>query len=228
MPLPERHHESVTLLPLQVTFANSGPPLAANDMVDRRAGVAMRFSGLFAFEKLHLAGHRRIGVAAGDGIDITQQPPVIRIAVAVAHRSKRRVSVLPSITKRYAARMAVLCFHRARKAHSAKRLASLARDRLFRKFRVFEEENIERLDQRPVQAVQPDNRVLRLVVMVVPGPVGRENQVALFHEKFLAIDRRISAPALHDKSDRRHIVPVRPRHFARIDDGKSHLQGMRG
>ena len=65
-------------------------------------------------------------------------------------------------------------------------------------------------------------------MVVVPGPIGRENQVALFHEKFLAIHRRISALALHDKSDRRHIVAVRPRHFAGIDDGKSHLQSMRG
>ena len=46
MPLPERHHESVTLLPLQVTLANSGPAPAANYVIDRRAGVAMRFSGM--------------------------------------------------------------------------------------------------------------------------------------------------------------------------------------
>ena len=110
MPLPERNHKSVALLPLQITFADSGAALAANDVVDRRTGMAMRLSGFFAFEELNLAGHRRIGVAAGGGIDITQQPPVIRIAIAVAHRFKRRVSVLQRIAKRHAARMAGLSF----------------------------------------------------------------------------------------------------------------------
>ena len=38
VPLPQRHHKSIALLPVEVGFTDACAALAAYDMVDRRAG----------------------------------------------------------------------------------------------------------------------------------------------------------------------------------------------
>ena len=114
--------------------------------------------------------------------------------------------------------MRLVFFWCARKSQTTQRLAGLTSNRLFRNFRFLKEKYVERLNQRSVQTIQPDNWIFRLVVMIVPSPVGRENQVALFHKKFFALDRRVGPLALHDEANRRHVVPVRLCHLARIYD----------
>src|SRR5690349_13150842 len=98
-------------------------------MVDRSAGVAMSSSRFASFKKLHLTGHRRIGKTAGGGIDVAEQTAIVGIAVAVGHRAERRMGFLPGVTKRYAAGVLELCFHRPGKPHTAQGFAGPARDR---------------------------------------------------------------------------------------------------
>ncbi len=63
--------------------------------------------------------------------------------------------------------------------------------------------------------------------MIVPGELGRENQIAGLHDALLAVDRRISAVALNDEAQRRRRVAVRPRIFAGLDVLKRDLNRMR-
>ena len=64
--------------------------------------------------------------------------------------------------------------------------------------------------------------------MVMPGPIGRQNQIAFFHVEFFAVHCGIRACALHDETDRRHIMAVGSGHLAGIHDGKGELKRVRG
>ena len=84
--------------------------------------------------------------------------------------------------------------------------------------------NIERLDERPVETVEPDDRIFRFIMVIMPCPVGRQDEIAFFHEKLFAGHRGVGALPLHDEADRRHVMTMRFGDFARIDDGESDLQ----
>src|SRR5215471_1009058 len=64
--------------------------------------------------------------------------------------------------------------------------------------------------------------------MLMPGPIGREDKVTLFHGELLAVDGRIRTPSPNDKPDRRHIMTMCPRHLARIHDRECKLKCMGG
>src|SRR5688500_638504 len=65
MPLPKRHYETVAFAPLEVTLADSSTALTAHYVGNRCAGLAVRLRGFFTFDKLHFAGHSRIGITPG-------------------------------------------------------------------------------------------------------------------------------------------------------------------
>mgnify|MGYP003694643057 CR=1 FL=1 len=73
---------------------------------------------------------------------------------------------------------------------------------------------VQRLHQRKIQTVEPEHRLARIVRVIMPGELRRENQIARLHDALLAVDRRISAIALKDKAQRRRRVAVRPGIFA--------------
>src|SRR5262245_25905767 len=100
MPLPERHDEGVTFFPLEIPFADPTASLAFENMINRRARVAMRPGGFLAFEELHLTRHGRISVTAGRGIDVVQQRAVVRVPLAFAHRFERAVGFFPRVAER--------------------------------------------------------------------------------------------------------------------------------
>jgi hypothetical protein len=52
---------------------------------------------------------------------------------------------------------------------------------------------VEKLHQRPVQHVDPDHRLLRLIAVVVPGAVRREDDVAARRLATLALDVGVAA-----------------------------------
>ena len=82
---------------------------------------------------------------------------------------------------------------------------------------VLEEDRLERDHQRQVEPVEPHHRLVAVVVVVVPHPVRREDQVAGLHLARVAVDRRVDARARHHEADRRGSVPVRRRVLARAE-----------
>jgi len=103
------------------------------------------------------------------------------ISIAFAHGFERSISIFPGIAERHAAHVSFIRLGRSRKTQTSERLSGLAGDRLLRNFGILKEKNIERLDQRAVQTVEPDDRILGFIMMIMPGPIRREDQVPLFH-----------------------------------------------
>ena len=59
MPLPKRYDKRISLLPFEMTFSHRSAALSFENVVERRAGVAMHLGFLSGFEKLNLTRHRR-------------------------------------------------------------------------------------------------------------------------------------------------------------------------
>src|SRR5712692_2800806 len=124
-------------------------------MVERRARVTMRGGVFSPFEELNLARHRGIGESARRRINVTQQCAIVRIALTVTYRLQSFIRVLPSVTERHSSPVGFVCLRRPRETQTADGFAGLARDLLCCLIVLFEEQNVEGLDQRSIQTVQP-------------------------------------------------------------------------
>src|SRR5262249_58708668 len=81
-----------------------------------------------------------------------------------------------------------------------------------------EEHRFQGLDQGNVQPVHPDDALLSLVAVIVPGPTGCQYEISRLHIDTLPSDRGISTASFNDKADRRRAVAVRARHFTPPED----------
>src|SRR5436190_520113 len=79
-------------------------------------------------------------------------------------------------------------------------------------------------DHADVEAVDPHDGLVALVVVVVPGPVRCRDEVPRAHRHRLALDHRVRAlDALDDEADRRRGVAVRGRDLAGHDALHGHV-----
>ncbi len=77
------------------------------------------------------------------------------------------------------------------------------------------ENAIERLDHRHVEDIDPDGARLAVVVVAVPGPVGRHDQITVAHVAAQAVDEGAAALPLEHDAQRRGRVAVRAGALAR-------------
>ena len=81
-----------------------------------------------------------------------------------------------------------------------------------------EENSFQQVHQRYIQAVQPDDWFARFIAVVVPGPVGGQNQVAGRHWDPVPVDGGVTAVAIDDEAQRGRGVPVGPGGLSWHDD----------
>ena len=72
--------------------------------------------------------------------------------------------------------------------------------------------------QRRVERVEPDDRLVAAVHVLVPGPARRDDEVAFLHRAVLAVDDGGGAVAFDHEAQRIHGVAVRPRLLAGQQD----------
>src|SRR6266571_538466 len=89
--------------------------------------------------------------------------------------------------------------------------------------------DLEIFHQRPVGSVEPDHRLLRSIVMIVPGSPGCGDEVSRFHGERLPVDGRLSSAASNNESDRAHGVPMSLGYFSGLDElsAEHHRMGCR-
>src|SRR5262245_33439354 len=63
---------------------------------------------------------------------------------------------------------------------------------------------VQGLNEWHIEPIDPDHVSVALVSVFVPAAVWSEDQVAVFHDHFLAVDVGVSALTLKDKTERRH------------------------
>ena len=81
-----------------------------------------------------------------------------------------------------------------------------------------EEDRVELGDQRDIEPIEPEHRLVGLVAVIVPRPVGRGHVVPPLHERALAAHSRVGALALDDEAGRGGRVVMRARDLARKDE----------
>ena len=103
---------------------------------------------------------------------------------------------------------------------------AVARERVVRRPRLREralavvvvgEGGAEMIDQRHVEAVEPDHHAIGFLAVVVPGPGRRDDEVAGVHVDALAVHGGVGALAFDDEAKRRLRMPVRRRDLAALD-----------
>jgi hypothetical protein len=62
------------------------------------------------------------------------------------------------------------------------------------------EPGVKRADERDVEPVEPDDRLIARVAVVVEGPPGRDDEVAGVHRDALAVDRCAPCPSRTNRS----------------------------
>jgi hypothetical protein len=144
---------------------------------------------------------------------------VKELASRVAMRLRRRAGA-PPVQRHGECRHARVLEVRSIRIHQ-RRAAGLGAHRLHFSLVRVEEGGVHRLHQRNVEHVEPDHRLGAAVLMVVPGPGWREDEVALVHGEALAFDGGGGAAAFHDEAQGVRGMAVRFGHLA----GKDHLDG---
>src|SRR6266478_6606305 len=92
----------------------------------------------------------------------------------------------------------------------------------------FKKKLVKRLDQRYIKPIEPDNRVSRVVRMIMPGQLRRQDQVTFFHHALLTINRGVVATSFQNKAVSGSGMPVRPSVLTRLHVLKGKLNSMRG
>ncbi len=81
--------------------------------------------------------------------------------------------------------------------------------------------------QRHVERVEPDDRARAAMLVRVPGPARRDDEVALVHQAFLAVDDGVGAVAFEHEAQRARRMAMRPRDLAGLQDLQRRGQGRR-
>ena len=83
-------------------------------------------------------------------------------------------------------------------------------------------------DERRVEPIEPQHVAVALVAVLVPQPVGRQDEVAWAHRQLLALDRGRRALAFDDEAERGRRVAVRSRHLAGPHELDGGVDGVGG
>lgn len=80
-------------------------------------------------------------------------------------------------------------------------------------------------EERQVECIEPDNRGIALVSMIMPVPCRRNDNIAASQGHLFSFNSR-EALAVDDESEGERDVPVRRSSLARVDDLKSTIDGV--
>ena len=96
VPGPRGNDEDVALVPFEPLAVDDRRALAAEDLVDRRADVAMILGLLHRLEELDLAGEGRERRPARHRVRVGQQDPVVGIALGLGFLQGSNVASVSS------------------------------------------------------------------------------------------------------------------------------------
>ena len=214
--LPTRDHEEVALFPFNdEAIADMRSPTS----LDRKHGCVRRAIGCRResfWQQLHESADRRHGVTAGDRIGVAHLQPVAGIPRFCAPQPLQGVTCpgVGIVEDRRAAAAWLVVDGKKIGAVASIAVANRAVDRLFVLIEMFRKRGVEKLHDGNIEPVEPEDRLVALIAVIVLGPWRRDDEVALVHDRALAVDGRIGAGALQHETKRALRVPVRGRGLA--------------
>src|SRR5581483_3057677 len=235
MPFPSRDEEAVSRPPGQsfadaLAAADGRNALPFDDMINRAARVPVTFGRFPGGKPLYPTADRRHRRAARDRIRVFEQDAVVRVP-AVRRRDlfQCRERVGPFIR----VRQGLAGDGRRTRTDHAEALTAVAvglHDRLGRPLAVILMEcRVQIRGQMNIEDVQPDDRIFAGIVVIVPGPVGREHEIPRLHQHLLAFDIRVRrSVAFDDEAERGGGMTMAFRALARLDKLDRHLKRPAG
>jgi hypothetical protein len=153
-------------------------------------------------QQLHEGAHGGHGVVAGDRVGVAHLETVTRIPrVHPAHplQGVARAGV-GIVEHRRAAAAGPVIYRQQVGAVAGVAVAQRAGDGLLVHVEVLGERGVEELHDGDVQPVEPEDRRVAGVAVVVPGHRRRDDEVALVHGGPLAVDGGVGAAALEHET----------------------------
>src|SRR6266850_6872744 len=180
---PGGQRDDVALLPVEGLAFDHAAPLALHDMEHRAAGDAARLQLLALADQLHAARHRRHHRAAGLRVGVLERDALAGRAVAIAQRVQRLGGLVPGVEHERREARPLLGPSRGKSAVPIESFGTVDWLRRLRPQLLahLEEDGVQRLGERHVEAVHPDDRLIGLVAVVVPLPARREDEIARIH-----------------------------------------------
>ena len=229
---PRRHDEGVARAEVEALAADLGRAAPFDHAVDRAVGRAMRLAGKALGQQLQVRPDGRHRRAAGQRIDVAQlvaQPGIGRLLLL--QLGQRLAAARIGVVEDRRGGRAVVVPHRHHVVAEARQAVAFGpRHVLHLGVVVLGEAGVEEAQHRDVQAVQPHHRLGHaldaLVAMVVPGPGGRDDEVARVHGGALAAHRGVGALAVDDEAQRRLHMAVRGRDLARHDQLQAGIERL--
>ncbi len=230
---PRGHDEGVARPELEALARDLGAAMAFDHAVDRAVGRAVRLAREALGQQLQVGGDGRHRRAAGQRVDVAQlvaQPGIGRFLLLQLGQRLAAACIGVVEDRRGLRRMVVP--HRHHVVAEAREAVALGpRHVLHLGVVVLGEAGVEEAQHRDVEAVEPDHRLHHaldaLVAMVVPGPRGRDDEVARVHGGALAAHGGVGPLAVDDEAQRRLHVAVRGRHLARHDQLQPGIDRLR-
>src|SRR3989454_541139 len=181
---PGRHREHVLVLPVQPLAAHHRVSGALYHVVIRAADVAMGLGRLPRAQQLDVARNGRHDGSAGHSVRVFEDDAVEGVAGVLSRQPFQGGTSLG---------------HRVVPPRRADALA----DGLRLPMVLLVEPGLQHTHQRGVQAIEPDHRLIGVVRMVVPRPIGGQHEVTRVHGNAVTVYDRVAALALDDQAQRR-------------------------
>lgn len=99
-------------------------------------------------------------------------------------------------------------------------------DRLGRLTIRLKDQLLQQLDEWKVEPVEPEDRFVWAAGVVVPGKLGRQNEISLIHHTLLTVNWGVGAVSLDYKAEGGCSVTVRTGIFSRLHVLEGHMNGV--
>ena len=227
---PRRDDEDVARTPRERQTADLAAPVPFDRAVDRRVGGSVGLSGEPRRQPLNERRNRRHRIAAGRRIHVLHLDAVTPVDRPVAGQRVEDVArTRVRIAEHRRGHAGRRVFERQQAAAiSRERVALAARHGLHLFVVMVGEARAEHVDDRHVEAVEPDDRRLARITVVVKRPERRQHEVSRPHRRPLAVDGGVGrSVSLEDEAHRRCGVPVAGRDLSRHHELHAGVQALR-
>src|SRR4051794_38237988 len=203
--LPTGNDKDVSLFPMKYeVVANVASAFSFNWNEDRRVRGSISTGCESLWQKLDEGADRTHGVVTGDRIRVTHFDPVAWIPIPCGSKPlkrfpRTRIGIVEN--GRAAATWLVIHWQEIRTIPRVT-IACGARQRLFILSKVLREGCVKELHQRNVKTIQPEDRVLAVISVVVPRHGRRNDEITLMHDCAFAVDVGVGSIAFEHKPER--------------------------
>ena len=205
VPGPVRHDEKISFLPIEPLFLDHAVPAPADDEIDDARSMPVRASVHSGLQELNAAGNRCHHRPARERIAVFERHVVERACLCIGELPQRIECRLPPVDEQRRAfprRRFLPAWTQQAAAVHLERIFGRLLGLLFPPFELLEKGNVQEIDERDVQSIHPDHRLVRFIAVVVSQPTRRQNEISRLDVELFPFDGRVRAVSFDDEAKR--------------------------